>query len=53
MLVEVAKRNIRMKERSVLKGAFITKVFRLVSELTATKESPEGVASATLDWELA
>jgi hypothetical protein len=42
MLVEVAKRNIRTKERSVLKGAFVTKVFRLVGELTAMKESPKG-----------
>jgi hypothetical protein len=42
MLVEVAKRNIRIKERSVLKRAFITKVFRFVSKLTAIKESPEG-----------
>jgi hypothetical protein len=42
MLVEVAKRNIRAKERSVLKGAFVIKVFRLVGELTAMKESLEG-----------
>jgi hypothetical protein len=42
MLIEVVKRNIRIKERSVLKGAFIIKVFRLVGELTAIKESPEG-----------
>ena len=42
MLVEVAKRNIRMKERSVLKGAFVIKVFRLVGKLAAIKESPEG-----------
>ena len=42
MLVKVAKRNIQTKEKSVLKGAFIIKVFRLIGELTATKESPEG-----------
>jgi hypothetical protein len=42
MLVEVVKRNIRSKERGVPKGAFVTKVFCLVSELAATKEPPEG-----------
>jgi hypothetical protein len=42
MLVKVTKCNIRIKERSVLKGAFITKVFRLVGKLTAIKESPKG-----------
>ena len=31
-----------MKERSVLKGAFIIKVFRLIGKLTAIKESPKG-----------
>ena len=42
MLIKVAKRNIRTKERSILKGAFITKVFRLIGKLTAIKESPKG-----------
>ena len=42
MLVKVAKHNIQIKERSVLKGAFITKVFRLIGELTAIKESLKG-----------
>ena len=42
MLVEVAKRNIRTKERSVLKGAFITKVFRLIGKLIIIKESLKG-----------
>jgi hypothetical protein len=42
MLVEVAKRNIRLKERGVLKGAFIIKVFCLIGELAAIKEPPEG-----------
>ena len=42
MLVEVAKRNIRTKERSVLKGAFIIKVFRLIDKLTTIKESLKG-----------
>jgi hypothetical protein len=42
MLVKVAKCNIRTKEKSILKGAFITKVFRLVGELTTIKESPKG-----------
>ena len=42
MLVKVAKRNIRTKERSVLKGVFIIKVFYLIGKLTAIKESPKG-----------
>ena len=42
MLVEVAKRNIRTKERSVLKGVFVIKVFRLVSKLVAIKKSLKG-----------
>ena len=42
MLVEVAKCNIQTKERSILKGAFVIKVFRLIGELTTIKESLEG-----------
>jgi hypothetical protein len=42
MLVKVAKCNIWIKERSILKGAFIIKVFRLVGKLATIKESPKG-----------
>jgi hypothetical protein len=42
MLIKVAKCNIWIKERSVLKGAFIIKVFCLIGELTAIKESFKG-----------
>jgi hypothetical protein len=42
MVVDVAKRNIRSKKRSALKGAFITKVLCLVGELPAPKEPPKG-----------
>jgi hypothetical protein len=42
MLVKVTKCNIQIKERSVLKEAFIIKVFRLVGKLTAIKESLKG-----------
>jgi hypothetical protein len=42
MLVEVIKCNIQIKKRSILKGAFIIKVFRLIGKLTAIKESLEG-----------
>ena len=42
MLIKVTKYNIRTKERSVLKGVFIIKVFRLIGKLTTIKESPKG-----------
>jgi hypothetical protein len=42
MLIKVAKRNIRIKERSILKGAFIIKVFCLIDKLTTIKESFKG-----------
>ena len=42
MLVKVTKGDIRLEERGVLKGAFVTKVRRFIGELAAAKEAPVG-----------